>query len=392
MPPTTPAAVCGTGAARLGPPTAAELMQVSAQVKAAPYVPAGTNHGNNFAYGTGGKGLGTMRSMWSLTGDVWFLDYSIKIADYILSIRNDSPTGRVLWTGNREPCWPNNDATAPDAGVCGAESGAVANQILYVAKLIVANKALWDKPVGIGDPQGYGATYMQRARTYLRESEKTMDFFLAHFIDRAKGNRIVTPTEPAYAALGPNYAKAQGRNMAWNQQEMVTGPLASIGDILLTLGEDPMRVAANDVIVKASMDAFVAELEANKSMVNGVTVYKWGYNPGDLFHVEDTAHSSGDINALYNAYKRGRYGVARDVMVGIANTFLEVIAKPDGTYADHVDGIKGGTRPAISNSWMSYEEFRPGIVARLAPKLTIDASTPTADAITILSQRKRLCP
>jgi len=40
---------------------------------------------------------------------------------------------------------------------------------------------------------------------------------------------------------------------------------------------------------------------------------------------------------------------------------------------------------------MSYEEFRPGIVARLAPKLTVDATTPTADAITILSQRKRLC-
>ncbi len=366
-------------------------MQINAQAKAAPYVPSGTNKGNNFAYGTAGKALGSMRSLYALTGDVWFLDHAIEITDHMLSVRNDATTGRVLWTGNREPCWPNNADDAPDAGVCGAESGAVANQLLSVVKIIVGNKGLWDQSVGGGDPHGYGATYMQRARTYLREASRTMEYFLAHFINRDKGNRIVTPTDPAYAALGANYAKAQGRNMPWNQQDMISGPLASIGDILLALGEEPERVAANDVIVKASMDAFIAELEANKSTVNGVTVYKWGYNPGDLFHVEDTAHSSGDINALYNAYRRGRYGVSRDVMVGIANTFLEVIARPDGTYAEHVDGMKGGTRPTISGSWMNYEEFRAGIVARLQPRLTVDASTPLADAITILSQRKRLC-
>jgi hypothetical protein len=74
----------------------------------------------------------------------------------------------------------------------------------------------------------------------------------------------------------------------------------------------------------------------------------------------------------------------------MANTFLEVIAKADGTFASEVDG--SGTRASVSNSWMNYEEFRPGIVARLAPKLTVDDSTAVADAVTILSTRKRLCP
>src|SRR5207248_10116953 len=97
--------------------------------------------------------------------------------------------------------------------------------------------------------------------------------------------------------------------------------------------------------------------------VNGVTVYKWGYNPGDLFHVEDLAHASGDINALYKQYKRNRYGITRDIMVPIANTFFELVAKPDGTYAAHVDGK--GTRAVLSNSWTNYEEFRSGNVARL---------------------------
>jgi hypothetical protein len=387
--PTTPAAVCGSGPGRLGPPSAEELMRVSQQAKAAPHVPSGNNKGNHFAYGNGAKALGNVRSLYALTGDGYFLDEAIKIADHILSVRNDkdATTGRVLWTGKREPCWPNNDDPT-----CGAESGAVANQLLSVAKIIVAQKAIWEQAVGGGDPRGYGATYMQRARTYLREAILTMDYFFAYYVDRARANRIAWPTDPAFVALGDWYVKSQGRTLPWNQQDMVTGPLSTIGDILLTLGEDGERVASYDVVVQASMDAFIKELETNKYMVNGVTVYRWGYSPGDLYHVEDTAHSSADINALYNAYRRGRYGIKRETMVPMASTFLEVIARPDGTYASHVDFKGGTTRPSISGSWMNYEEFRPGIVARLLPRLTTDASTSLADGVSILSQRKRLCP
>jgi hypothetical protein len=231
---------------------------------------------------------------------------------------------------------------------------------------------------------------MMRARTYLDEATRSMEYLVTHYVNPAMGNRIYTPTDPAYAALGPNYAKAAGRAVPWNQQEMVSGPLSSIGDLLVALGEDPMRVAANDVITKASIDWFVSELKANQYMVNGVTVYKWGYNPGDLFHVEDLAHASGDINALVNSYRSGRFGIDRATMVPIANTFFELIAKPDGTYADHVDGK--GSRAVVSNSWTSYEEFRPGIVRRLHPVMTVDASTPLATAIQILQLRKSLCP
>jgi hypothetical protein len=389
-PPSMPAAFCGTGATRLGPPTAAEIKLVDSAVKANPPVPAGTNKGNNFAYGTAGKNIGDMRTMFSLTSDLFYLDRALVFADYMLSVRNDPVTGRVLWTGKREPCWPNNADDAPDAGTCGAETGAVANQLLQTAKIIVGNKALWDRAPGTPDPHGYGATYILRARTYLREAEKSMEYFLAHYIDPAKGNTIHTPSDAAYGALGPNYLKALGRNVPWNQQDMITAPLAAIGDILLVLKEDMARVASNDVVVQASMNAFIAELKANTYMVNGVTVYKWGYNPGDLFHVEDLAHASADINALYNAYKRGRYAIDRETLVPIANTFLQLVAKPDGTYAAHVDGK--GSRAAVSTSWTNYDEFAPGITRRLVPVLTIDATTPLANAITILNLRRKYCP
>jgi hypothetical protein len=384
---TSPA--CGMGASRLGPPTPAELKMVADQLKANPYVPTGANMGNNYAYGNGAKHMGDVRSLYSLTGDVWFLEQAVKFGDHILSVRNNEETGRVLWTGKREPCWPNNAETAPDAGVCGMETGAVANQILGLAKMIFSDRTLWEKTVAIGDPNGYGATYLQRARTYLRETIRSMDYLITYYVDPNKMNRLYTPTDPRYGALGPNYLKALGRNIPWNQQDMVTSPLSNIVDILLLLGEEPMRVAKYNTIVQASLDWFIDVLKANQYALNGVTVYKWGYNPTDLVHLEDLGHASADINALFNAFKRGRYGIPRDVLVPMANTFFELVAKPDGTYADHVDGK--GSRATVSNSWTNYEEFRTGIVARLQPVLTIDAMTPVPDAITRLNLRRKFC-
>jgi len=75
--------------------------------------------------------------------------------------------------------------------------------------------------------------------------------------------------------------------------------------------------------------------------------------------------------------------------VPVANTFFELVAKPDGTYAAHVDGK--GMRAALSNSWSNYEEFRTGIIARLHPTLTVDATTDVATAIQLLSLRQQFC-
>jgi len=383
------AAFCGAGTNRLGPPTAAELKLVDDQFKASPPEPAGTNQGNNFAYGGAADRLGQMRSMYGLTGDLWYLDRAIKFADHMLAARNHPDTGRVIWTGKREPCWPNKADTAPDAAYCGPETGAVASQLLQVASMIFQKAELSSRTVGGGDPNAFGATYGARARTYLREAIRTMDWVVAHFVDPSRGNQIHSPADPGYAALGPTYAKAAGRSVPWNQQDMVTGPLSGIDDILLLLNEEPARVAANRVVIETSLDWFIAELLANQYVVNGVTVYKWGYNPGDLKHVENLAHASADINALFNAYRRGRLGIERATLVPIANTFHELVAKTDGTYAAYVDGT--GMRAAVSTSWTNYEEFRPGIVARLVPALAVTATTPPGAALTALNLRKRFC-
>jgi len=392
-PDVAPAAVCGSGANRLGPPTAAELKAIDDRIKAAPYTPAGTNQGNNFAYGTAAKLAGQMRAMFALTGDVFYLDQMVKFADHMLAARNDPQTGRMIWTGRREPCWPNKAETAGDAAYCGAENGLVVGQIVGTAKVIFQNPALWKRTVGIPDPNHYGATYLDRARTYLREGRRTVDEFLVpNYVQPSDGNRIHIPTNPGFAALPGNYAKDQGHALPWNQQDMVVNALTVVSDSLLALGEEPDVVSRNDQIAKAALDWFVSELQRPEAsyQVNGVPVYKWGYAPGNFKNIENLAHASADINMLYNGYRRGRAGIQRSVLVPMANTFLDVIAKPDGTYASEVDG--SGTRASVSGSWMNYEEFRAGIVARLSPKLTVETSTSVEEAISILSLRKRLCP
>src|SRR5262245_33663480 len=88
-----------------GAPAAHEIASVDAYLKVNPPLPAGTNQGNNFAYGTAARNAGQMRTMYDLTRDTWYLDRAIDFADHMLAARNDPATGRIQWTGNRELCW-----------------------------------------------------------------------------------------------------------------------------------------------------------------------------------------------------------------------------------------------------------------------------------------------
>lgn len=371
-----------------GPPTAKEIKSVDDFFKANPPVPSGTNQGNNFAYGSAAGAVTQMRTMYTLTGDTFYLDKAIQFADFFLANRNDPTTGRIIWTGKREPCWPNKDVTAPDAAYCGAENGLVINQIVSVAKIIAQDPSLWNRAVGIGDVNGFGATYLQRAQTYIREGNRTLDdFLLPHWLQ--PNNRLVIPTDPGFAALGASYTKDQGHALPWNQQSMIVSALSTISECDALLGTDATRVANNDTVVKAAIDWYVGELQTNQYTANGFTVYKWGYSPGDLKHIENLAHASSDINMLNMAFQRGTFGVTESSMVAMADTFLQVIAKPDGTFADFVDGK--GTRTSVSTSWVNYEDFRTGIYKTIiTPTVQANAATNAGTALGILSIKAHL--
>ena len=374
-----------------GPVTASELQATANWFKANPYTPTGTNQGNNFAYGNGAKQAGTMENLYEMTGDIYFLDQAIRFSDHILSVRNSATSGRMIWTGRREPCWPNKAADAGDAAYCGTENGYVIAHMVASARLIAKNPAIWNQTVGIGDPHGYGATYIARARKFLTEGKAVYDDFLIRYFVEAGTNRLRLPTHAGWAAMPGNYAKDQGNNVPWNQQDMVTSGLANIADMLMALNEDSARVTRYDAITRAALTAFTSELEQFKYTKNGVTVYLWGYPPGGaLKYPEDLAHASADINMLYSGYRRGRFGVARTYLVGIGNTFMEVIRLADGTFAGKVNG--GGTpRASVSSSWSKYNEFRSGIYPVQFQQDELDAAQTNAEsAFGILGIRKAL--
>jgi hypothetical protein len=370
-----------------GPPTAEEIQSVDSYLKANPLVPEGTNRRNNFAYGTAAQRAGQNRSMFALTGDPWYIEQAIRFADHMLKERNDlSSTPRLIWTGEVEPCWPNTDPDAPDAASCGTETAAVVGQLAITAKLIVQNPSLWNEEVGVGDPYGFGRTFLDRALTYIQEGNRTLDDYSLHWFLRPSDNRLVQPTDPRWAALGAWYARHQGNSVPWNQRDFFTNALSNITECLEILGEDPDRQARYYGIFQTVIDQFVAELQPYE--VNGRTVVKWSYAPGDLRlrYPEDLSHASADINQLRRAFTRGTFGVTDSTMLAIADTFLEVIAKPDGTFANKVTGT--GTRASVSTSWVGYEPFRAGIYQRIVTDATLaDAQTNVATAISILSLR-----
>jgi len=374
-----------------GPVSASELQATAAWFKANPYTPTGNNQGNNFAYGNGAKQAGTMATLYEMTGDVWFLDQMIRFSDHILSVRNDNSQRRMIWTGRVEICWPNKALDAGDAAYCGTENGYVLGHMLASSRAIARQPALWNQTVGIGDPRGYGATYIQRARRFLTEANRTYDEFLIRYFVNPTTNRLHLPTHAGWAAMPGNYEKDQGNGVPWNQQDMVTAGLRNGADTLMALGEDSARVARYDLITRTSITWFTSELEQYKYTKNGVTVYLWGYPPGGAErYPEDLAHASADINHLYGCYKLGRFGVSRTYLVGIGNTFMEVIRLADGTFAGKVNG--GGTpRASVSASWSKYNQFRSGIYPVQFQQDELDAAKTNAEsALGILGIRREL--
>ena len=374
-----------------GAVTESELQATANWFKANPYTPSGNNQGNNLAYGTGAQRAGRMASLYEMTGDVYFLDQMIRFSDHILSVRNDLSQRRQIWTGRVEICWPNKAPDAGDAAYCGTENGYVLGHMLAPAKAIAQRPAIWNQAVGVGDPRGYGATYIQRARKYLLEANRTYDEFLIKWFVDPASNRLRLPTHAGWAALPGNYAGDQGNAVPWNQQDMVTSGLRNGADMLMALGEDSARVTRYDAITRTSITWFTSELEQYKYTKNGVTVYLWGYPPGGAErYPEDLSHASADINHLYSCYKLGRFGVSRTYLVGIGNTFMEVIRLADGTFAGKVNG--GGTpRASVSSSWSKYNQFRSGIYGVQFQQDELDAARTNAEsALTILGIRREL--
>ncbi len=343
-----------------GPVTVKEIEAFKSYMNTVP-VPV-NNHRNMMVYGTGGAAVDALGQMVEVTGDRALLDRMLVFTDAMLAARNDPKTGSVIWTGERELVWPNNNLVKEGTVYSSTENGDVAGHIAYAARLILENEKWGALSVPDNDPKGFGATYRQRAVRYVRELDRTMDSFVLKWLVRADTLRYYTPDSTLYEAI--TRPGTRNKPVPWNQQTMLNHGFQRLAECHTLLGDDPERVKRYEAIVKASVDWFFSN--AQRVTVKGHTCYNWAYVAEEpLQHIEDYGHGGEDVAGLYRAYRSGRYGVTREMMQPLANTAMHVMLTPEGKFIPRVNGIptpKDRPPGGLGAKWLGLCEFAPGLL------------------------------
>ncbi|HXF09330.1 MAG TPA: hypothetical protein VN625_01005 [Desulfuromonadaceae bacterium] len=349
-----------------GPVTANEL-KVFGDLALSQPLPTHNNH-NNLVYGRSHQAHDLLLAMYELTGDRIYLNRLIEFSDAILACRNDTNTGSLFWTGKREATWPSGTEISGGTNylTTHVESGAILEMLAHCARVIIDHKELWNDTVPVEDKLHLGKTYIERARSYIRECNFTIDTFIVPWSVKTMTNgdlRLYFSESPELARLDGKAGRGGGKPIPWNQQFMLVRSLVRLADDLRALDEDKDRIALYDKIAQGTVDWFQSTL--HQTNVNGEIAYEWSYTPNDatLHYIENSAHGSSDVEGMYVCYQSGHYGITPETMRRFANTPLLVMYQ-DGKFTSNVRG--GGGFHGLSTAWMPLAEFRPELYKLIA--------------------------
>lgn len=359
-----------------GPVTSDEVNSFVSYMTA--QTPAANNIGNQWAQGASGEDVQAMALVYEITQNTAILNQMIRFCDALLSERNDlapAPTGQyVIWTGHIDPVWPNT-TTAPIG--TGGEQGDPVGHLANCARLILETPSLWNTTVPIGDPDGYGATYLDRAKTYVQQADVSVSgHILKYELDLSNDDHY-------YFAAGDPYKG--GQPVPWNQVMMFNYAFRNLAVDHEILGDNPTLAAQYHQMVQDNINWFFNSVTSYTDS-DGNTAYSWDYalptsGSGDI---EDNNHGSLDINGLYRAYISGRYGITPAMMTPFGNTFVDVMTLGQGDYAGRVDGTTGsgnsGSTDYIRSGWMLTSDFLPNdYETMMSANYTAPGTTTNAD-------------
>ncbi len=314
--------------------------------------PATNTYDNTLADGTAGMEAEALGLMYEVTNDPALLNQMIQYADQFLALRNDTNTGQIMWDGARDPVWLTKATNSSQAGYAGCENNDIVGHIAYCAKLILESPSLWNATIPAGDPHGYGATYYQRARTYITQMDFTQDAYMLKWFIKTNNFQIVAPTSSAWVAENENVN-------AYNRQMMFLNGFQRLSECHQILGDNPARVTEYDGIVKAAVNIFIGALQPYTT--NSLPVYNWTYAPGSGGSEDNTLHSTYDVWGMTRAWTSGQYGISNSVMVPFANTLQQVMNVSTNHISYYVNGTSSPNSPRnfIYPGWMPIANFGP---------------------------------
>ncbi len=292
--------------------------------------PVPTNENNEWVQGHSGENLKAMALVYEIAPKKEILNKTVSFCDTLLSIRNDLSGKRVIWTGRVDPVWPNQPNANPIQ--TGGEQGDPVGHLATCAKQILQTCAIYNKVVPDGNPHHFGKTYLERAKRYVIEADKTVDqHILKSLLTLRNGKHMYFSNTSPYKT---------GLPVPWNQQMMLNYGFMNLAQAHELLNDAPERVKLYDQIVKFNIDWFFKD---------GVSLYTdkahlpaddWGYSVSKKT-AEDCNHGSLDVAGVYRLYASGRYGIHVQQLTPIANTVRDVIPLGKQQYAGRLNGASG---------------------------------------------------
>jgi hypothetical protein len=337
-----------------GPVTKSELESFRTYV--AKLKPAENNLGNQWAQGHSGEETKAMGLVYEVGHDQGTLDQMIRFCDAVLSERNDlalAPVGQhVMWTGDIAPVWPNEVKSQPLN--TGGEQGDPVGHLGNCARLILETPKIWQQTVPGGDRHGYGATYLERAKTFVAGADFAIDHhILKDELDLSNKGRQYFSAKDPYKS---------GQPVPWNQQMMFNYAFQNLAAAHELLKDDPERVARYRRIVQDSVDWFFSEGVKTYMDKDGNLAYNWGYALPSTGG-EDQNHAALDVAGFARAYRSGQYRISAEEMRKFADTIVDVLTERGTNYAGKVDGKSGAghasAKTTLRSAYVLLAEFRP---------------------------------
>ncbi len=282
-------------------------------------------NGNTFSFDNWNACLDFYR----ISGDIWFLNHATKIAERILLVgtKSEGVLQATIDNFGKTTCerFVKMPGHYPHFRRCFYnENGDLVNQCdvaqlsllkpsAAFCKLVSEDKTLWNKTIPDGDPNKLGATYKERAISYLNKLHQRFEYMTPYRLE-----------PKTYLFRYPN---ADSSIMAYNRWYLSIISLPEAAGAMEAFGVYPDRVKFYDDMVQSGIDylrKFVVPIEHKEGLI-----WTWPYRIGrPAPPAEDVFHGCATLNCIRRFYESGRYDITRDEMLSLIRPYRYLCYDP----------------------------------------------------------------